>query len=445
MGRGNGGPRRGLGRSLLLEIQRVILLSSGLISVGAVCMTTSCGGQVVKEADGFSRELAARSLRYFVDNAHPETGLVRDRASNFAATPRRNRVASLAATGFGFAVWATAVERGEMDRALAQSLCSRALSFVEEKLFHHRGWLYHFVDWETGERWRDAEISTIDTALFMAGALHAAHVFKGTDVEARASRLYSRLDFHDMMTNGGTLAAKRTLSHGWTPEGGYLRANWDSYSELLILVLLGLGHPERPLPDEAWLAWRRRVPEEPGLGLGLPLFVHQYSHLFVDMRELGTEGASFFENSIAATELDRLGARSDRRYLSYREGLWGRSASGSREGYRAYSVTEHDGTVCPGCAGASLLFEPEIVARDLEAWATGEWGERIWGRYGFSDSINLDREWFDPDALGITVGPLYLALGELHETAAPWRATRERDWVRRAQVVIARAEASFVH
>lgn len=402
----------------------------------ATCETGLCCGKALAgERDAFVTDLEARTLRYFLDHAHPKTGLVRDRARNAGETPEGGayEVASVAGTGFALAAWASAVERGHLERDRAMALSMRSLAFVEERLFHHHGWLYHFVDWRTGERWRDSEISTIDTALFLAGALYAAHVFRGTPIEAAANRLHERLDFSVMMTNGGRQPEKRTLSHGWTPERGYLASEWDHYSELLVLVLLGLGHPSRPLPVEAWTAWSRAAAPFDGravMGLHLPLFVHQYSHLFLDLRLLGEEGKRFFENSVLATRHDRESATRDRTFATYRAGLWGRSASGSPDGYRAFSPLLHDGTVCPGCAGASIPFDPRIV-KELEAWAKAAEG-RLWGRYGFPDSVNLGRRWFDPDVLAITVGPLYLALGELEPDKGVWRATRELPWVRRA-------------
>jgi hypothetical protein len=232
------------------------------------------------------------------------------------------------------------------------------------------------------------------------------------------------VDFLDMMTHGGATPGKHTLSMGWFPESGYIPWQWDSYSEHLLLLILGLGHPTRPLPQDSWDAWGRMTTTlpsgDPLVGANESLFIHQYSHLFIDFRRWRDGPLDYFRNSRLATLRDRSLCATDGRYATYRAGFWGRSASGSLQGYRAFSPVYHDGTVCLGCAGASAPFAPALVLGDLRRWATGPYRARIWGRYGFGDSLNLDGNWFDPDALGITVGALYLALTNLDGRREIW-------------------------
>jgi hypothetical protein len=385
------------------------------------------------------RDLEIHALRYFVEQSHPKTGLVKDRALNTPGGKRTRKnqapMASLAATGFGMAVLANAATRGFVTRAFAMDRIHRALAFTRLRLEHRKGWLYHFVHWETGARFGLSEISTVDTAWFLAGALYASAVFPGTGIEKLTRDLYERLDFADMMTHGGAAPGKRTLSMGWTPEQGYLPYQWDSYSEHVLLLVLGLGHPTRPLPQQSWEAWARyTLPIGTGeflLGHDQSLFIHQYSHLFLDFRALWDGPLNYASNSRLATERDRELCASDARFATYREGFWGLSASGSPRGYFAFSPTFHNGTVCPACAGASAPFLPALVLADLEKWKTGPYAAKLWGRYGFPDSLNLDDNWFDPDAIGITVGALYLALANLDHATSLWGAFQRIPEVRR--------------
>lgn len=358
---------------------------------------------------GFREDLSQRSLAYFLEETHPVTGLTRDRALASHPTPNRGiyRAASLASTGFGLAVMAEAAQVGRMNRLEAQTRITRSLEFIYERLPHYRGWLYHFVDWETGERFRNCEVSTIDTALFLAGALTAAQIFPNTAVAEWTEKIYRRVDFIDMLTDGGAKPNKNSLSMGWMPELGYLPWQWDSYAEHLILLVLGLGHPDKPLPLSAWMTKVGQATSE-----GLPLFIHQYSQVFINFRGIPAL-SRYFDLSVKATVHNRqTSIQTSTRYQTYREGFWGLSASGSPDGYRAFSPLAHNGTVCLGCAGASFNFTPEVLP-EMEAWASGKWSSKIWNRYGFVDSLNLDRSWFDPDVLGITVGPLYLALNDI--------------------------------
>ena len=44
----------------------------------------------------------------------------------------------------------------------------------------HHGFFYHFLDMTTGERAGDLELSTVDTALFLSGALFCQSYFDGS-------------------------------------------------------------------------------------------------------------------------------------------------------------------------------------------------------------------------------------------------------------------------
>lgn len=395
----------------------------------ALCFVVSGSAYADVRVDTFQRDLKQRSLNYFLENTHSETGLVLDRATNQAPSLANNRMASIAATGFGLATVANASLQGLISREAAVTWVNRTLRGVS-KLEHRKGWLYHFVDWETGVRFGDCEISTVDTAWLIAGALYAAQVLGDATTSKLSNALFERMDFIDMLTDGGTKPSKKSLSMGWVPESGYLPAQWDSYAEQMILVLLGLGHPTRPLPAETWNVFKQ--PAEEGVyGRNLPLFVHQYSHLFVDFRKYTDGTFDYFKNSVVATSLDRAFAGSSK-HLSYREGFWGLSASGSNAGYQAFSPAFHNGTVCPGCAGASVIFDSQRILSDMKRWREGKYGKRIWGRYGFTDSLNLEQDWVDPDVIGITVGALYLALADLDEAHSIWRGFEKIPAVRNA-------------
>jgi hypothetical protein len=378
--------------------------------------------------------LEKAAIQFFLDHTNKETGLVRDRAKNFIPTPENNRMASLAATGMGFAVLANAAQRGLIDTGIAHEQILRALRFTEEKLYQREGWFYHFVDWQTGERFDRSEVSTIDTAWFFAGGLYAAMIFPGGEIEERVNRLFLNVNFADMMTDGGRLPNKKTLSMGWTPENGYLPYQWDTYAEQILLLFLGLGHPQRPVALEAWEEWRRKniSHDLPILGSHLPLFIHQYSHLFIDFRNFNDEGTNYFTNSVNATLADRGFCRADGSFETYEDGFWGLSAGDSPDGYMAFSRFFHNGTVCVGCVAGSAMFTSDIILSDLAGWMNGPWGLKIFGIYGPVDSLNLDRNWIDEDVIGITVGTMYLSLTNINEETSIWKDFSKSPVIQRA-------------
>ncbi|MBI5596150.1 MAG: DUF1861 family protein, partial [Elusimicrobia bacterium] len=388
----------------------------------------------------FLDELQRRAFLYFWEQSDPKTGLTLDRAGNFGGETQAP--ASMAATGFGLTALGIAVERGWVPREEAYARALACLRHLFHRQPHVRGWFHHFVDAATGEPAAGSEVSTIDTALLLAGALSAGRYFAGTEVERLAAALYARVDFPWMMTDGGADPRQRTLSMGWTPQG-FLKARWDAYSEHLVLYMLGLGSPTHPLPADAWTAWRR--PEAPVTQASGPLFTHQFSQLWLDLRGRRDAGHDYFDQSVRATLLHRdtaVAAAKD--FATYGPNCWGWTACDGPEGYRAYGADPagpvHDGTIAPAAAGGSAAFTPALSIAALR-WMKETYGGRIWGRYGFSDAFNTDPRWRgrfnadgmwrSPDAVGIDQGAILLAV-ENARTGGVWKNFMGLAPVRRA-------------
>ena len=67
-------------------------------------------------------------------------------------------------------------------------------------------------------------------------------------------------------------------------------------------------------------------------------------------------------------------------------------------------------------AYSKVAVQPRFVDVELlemAGWVVGPWGSRIWGRYGFADSLNVDRQWFDPDVIGMTGASIALTLSDI--------------------------------
>lgn len=365
------------------------------------------------------------SLQFFIDHAHPGTGLVRDKANNFSDETPDNNVSSMASTGFALAVIAHASLQGRVTPEFAQAYCSKTLRFSLEKVPRKYGWFLHWVHWETGERIWDSEYSTIDSALFLGGALYAAQVFPNSECARLARQAYQQTDFIAAMTNAGTKPDKRTLSMGYMEETGWIHPEWNMYAEQKLLIILGLGHPTSPLPPETWLAFSRDkqvLPSgDPVMGLHEALFVHQYSEAFIDFRNFRDPSGDMWLNSVRISQHHRDVARNDGVYQTLKEGFWGFSAGESPTGYSIHNPVRYNGTVCIGCTVASAMFLPQVVIDDLKLWLKTPYRDRIWGRYGFTDSIDIDQNWYGGRVLGITVGAAYMSLTNIKEETSIWR------------------------
>ena len=155
--------------------------------------------------------------------------------------------ASIAATGLALASYPVAVERGFMSRAAAVERTLTTLRFFwnsqqgpEPDATGYQGFYYHFLDMQTGRRAWQCELSTVDSTFLFAGALTAGVYFslnKPDELEIRtlADSLFRRVDWQWAQNNGAT------VTHGWTPEGGFLKYRWEGYDEAMLLYILGAG------------------------------------------------------------------------------------------------------------------------------------------------------------------------------------------------------------
>ena len=377
----------------------------------------------------FLDDLQRRSFQYFWEQADPNTGLVPDRArmDGKPLDASHQNVASIAATGFGLTSLCIAADRNWIDKSQARERTLNTLRFFDTRAYQQRGWFYHWLDAKTGERRWNSEVSSIDTALLLAGVLTVRQCFRDDpEIVRLASQIYQRVDFRWML-NGHP----RLLSHGWKPESGFLRARWDTYSENTILYLLAIGSPSYPISPESWYAlWRDRYRYEGHTyftTIGVPLFMHQYSHAWVDFRnrrETRGDRIDYFQNSVAATLAHRafcINLRYD--FPAFGPDMWGITASDSAKGYLAWGGPPRDpdidGTLVPSAAGGSLMFTPELATRALQTMHD-TYGSKIYGRYGFVDAFNPKTGWIDTDVIGINAGIILLS-AENSRTGNIWR------------------------
>src|ERR1051326_231994 len=375
----------------------------------------------------FLEDLERRSFQYFWDQSNSQTGLVLDRTrSDGSPTDENHRaVASIAATGFGLTALCIAAERRWVDPEAARQRVRTTLRFFAERALNEHGWFYHWMDAKTGERKWQSEVSSIDTALLIAGALTAKQYFRqDAEIARLAKKIYDRIDFPWMLNGHPTL-----LAMGWRPESGFIKSRWDDYSEHLILYLMGVGSPTHPLTAQSWYAWKRNWNRYDGYTyLGrTPLFTYQYSQAWVDFRHRRAsrgDRVDYLKNSVKATLAHRLFCMNlATEFPGYGPNVWGISASDSAKGYVAWGGPPRDkaidGTVVPYAAAGSLMFIPKLALAALRTMRA-KYGQRVFGQYGFADAFNPNTGWVDSDVIGIDLG-ITLLSAENARTGMVWR------------------------
>jgi hypothetical protein len=394
------------------------------------------------------------AFEYFLHETNPANGLVADKTEIGAP-------ASIAAIGFALAAYPAGVERSWMTRAEAVERTLTVFRFfwtsrqgTAPDATGYKGFYYHFLDMQTGRRAGTCELSTGDTAFLLAGMLSAAAYFDKDcederEIRTLADALYRRTDWL-WARNGGA-----TVTHGWKPEHGFLPYRWEGYDEVLILYILGLGSPTYPLPQESYAAWCSTYEWKKIYGYeflyGGALFIHQYSHLWIDFRGIQDvfmrgKGMDYFENSRRATHVQQQYAvHNPLAFAGYGQYFWGLTASDG-PGYEVRTVRgierqffdyvargvpngPDDGTVAPWAVVASLPFAPEIVLPTI--WHFRDVYPDITGKYCLKCSFNLTYPkatdgkpgWTSAYHYGINLGPVVLAC-ENYRSGLLWRLMR---------------------
>lgn len=397
-----------------------------------------------------------RSISYFRHEINTANGLILDKTA--AGWP-----ASIAATGLALTAYPVAVERGMMEHASALALTLTTLRFfwnsqqgAQPDATGYKGFYYHFLDMHTGRRAWQCELSTVDTAFFLAGALAAAAYFNGstddeTELRLLARALYARVDWR------WALNGKQTLTHGWKPESGFLKYRWEGYDEGLLLYVLALGAPAHAVPVSSYAAWASTYRWEHRYGYDYlyagPLFTHQLSHIWIDFRDIQDvfmrgKGIDYFENSRRATYVQQQYAIDNPgNFAGYSATCWGITASDGpgpdtrkvdgvqREFFdyvgRGVPYGPDDGTVAPWAVVASLPFAPDIVLPAIDYCVNNLKLTRN-NPYGFKSTFNRTYPakdnaacgWVSSSHYGINQGPIVLMI-ENYRSELIWKLMRD--------------------
>ena len=419
------------------------------------------GPPVIAPADEQRLDRLQRSaFDYFVKQTHPRTGLVAD-------TSRAGSPASIAVVGFALSAYPVAVERGWIPRDDAVRRCLTTLRFFSTSdqsgavaATGYRGFYFHFLDVQTGLRAWQSELSSIDTALLIAGMLTAAAYFNRTtpaETELRqlANALYDRVDWRWAEHDGDAVAL------GWKPESGFLSYGWQGYNEALVLYALGLGSRTHALTVACFEAWTVTYQWENLYGIDLlvagPLFVHEFSQAWIDFRGIRDrfmreKQCDYFENSRRAVQVQRQYAiRNPRGFAGYGQDCWGLSAgdgpsvepktvAGRRQtfyGYAARGVPwgPDDGTINGASVVAALVFAPEIawpalrLMLDKAGARSGQQAGRWVHASGYNDSAgattagDANPGWISEGEFGLDQGMIVLMIENLR-SGLLWRLTR---------------------
>ena len=401
----------------------------------------SAAAHLFASSDEFLDYVQETSFDYFWYEANPANGLIPDRSAV-------NSACSIAAVGFGLTAIGIAIDHGWITRTQGVGRVLTTLNtFLEgpqgpgfSGTIGYNGWFYHFLDMNTAVR-ANSELSSIDTALLLAGILHAKQYFNGgdtdeTSVRTMADGIFNRVDWNWMAQGSDGVAM------AWYPTSGFVTNKWIGYNEAMILYCLGLGTATNPLPASAWQRWTSGYTWATNYGQAFvpfpPLFGHEYSHCWIDFRHtadsyMNSHSSTYFENSRRASLAEvAYSIANPMQEVGYSSNVWGLTASDGPNGYTVHGLPPvgfDDGTIAPTAAGGAMAFVPEYSLPTL-SYFYSHFRPRLWTAYGFRDAFNLGAQWYDTDVLGIDQGPIVLMI-ENYRTQRPWRLFMQNQEVQR--------------
>jgi hypothetical protein len=405
-------------------------------------VTLAAAPRVFADDDEFLEYVQQTNFDYFWYLANPSNGLIPDRSTTTSPC-------SIAAVGFGLSAIGIGIDHGWISRTQG---VARVLTTLNTFLngpqgsntsgtIGYKGWFYHFLEMNTAVRSPASELSSIDTALLLAGMLNAKQYFNGADADEISIRtmvdaIFDRVDWNWMAR--GTDA----VSLGWFPNSGFIPIDWIGYNEGMILYVLGLGAANNPLPASAWNRWTNGYVWSTNYGQAYvqfpPLFGHEYSHCWIDLRHIADDymnsrNSTYFVNSRRATLANRAYCIANpAQRLGYSTNVWGLTACDGPTGYAARGAPpalNDDGTIAPTAAGGAMPFTPEYSLPALRTFYS-RYRPNIWTAYGFRDAFNLGAQWWAADELGIDQGPIVIMI-ENYRTQRVWKLFMQDEVVQR--------------
>ena len=420
-------------------------------------------------------DIERRTFQFFWDTTNERNGLTPDR---YPSRP----FASVASVGFSLTAYPIGIENGWVSRTQAVDRTLLTLKTLHDLpqgpqrtgKAGYKGFYYHFLDMQKGERYDSwVELSSVDTALLMMGVLFAREYYdrdepREKQIRELADALYKRVDW--------TWLQQRPplISMGWFPESGFITHDWMGYNEAMMLYVLALGSPTHAVSPDAWTVWTRTYTNDWGVYQGQeylsfgPLFGHQYSHVWIDFRDIQDQymrerGIDYFLNSRRAVLAQREYAIDNpMEWKDYGENVWGLTASdgpqnttqeyrGDQRNFRHYSsrgagLRENfdDGTLAPTAAVASIVFAPEVVIPATETMYK-RYGDYLYSSYGFLDSFNPSfdydiplktgrlvpgRGWVSSDYIGIDQGPILTMIAN-YRNEFVWNVMKKSPYIRK--------------
>ena len=378
-----------------------------------------------------------KSYNFFIKEANTNKrskgyGLIRDK------TILADHIASIASVGYGLAALIIGINHKWISYKEAYERADKTLDTFLNNVEGMNGFYYHFINMDNGKREWNCEISIIDTAIFICGAITIGEYFGGT-IQQKAEILYKKINWK-WYTNKET----NYFYMGYTPEKGFW-GKWDMYAEQLMTYILGASSPTFPIDTSMYYEFKRKKASYKNIEDIIytycgTLFTYQFSHCWIDFRNIiDKDNINWFENSIKATKANKQYCIDNKtRFKTYGEDSWGLTSCLGPKGYCEFGSEpcdanleeKNDGTITPCGAIGSIVFTPKDSLKAMEYYYNTF--PKLWGKYGFKDGYNLEinEPWFAKEYIGIDKG-IEILMIENYLNESIWKNFMKNQYVQK--------------
>lgn len=390
-------------------------LNESDLSEAVTASTTSLSDSVLLDS------VQRATFRYFWDFAHPVSGLARDRFGG------NNEVVTSGGSGFGVMAILVGIERGYITRQQGITRMLTILNFLTNSADRFHGAYPHWMNGSTGDvipfSQYDNGGDLVETAYLVQGLLTAREYFNQNTTDEEQIRtlitnIWESVDWSWYRKDNGNF-----LYWHWSPNYGWIM-NFpiQGPNECMITYLLAIASPTHPVPASLYhLGWASSpdylngnlyygIPLYVGVPFGGPLFFVHYSFLGFDPRNKKDDYTNYFINNRNQTLINRAYCIDDPlNFEGYDEDTWGLTACDGPFGYNAFSPTNDNGTIAPTAAISSMPYTPSESISAMKSFFY-EYGNNLWGIYGFKDAFNLHYNWYAGSYLAIDEGPIIIMI-----------------------------------
>lgn len=363
-----------------------------------------------------------KTLRYFWDFGHPESGMARERNTS-------GNTVTTGGSGFGLMAIVAGIDRGFIPRAEGVSRFAKVIGFLETADRFHGAWP-HWIDGTTGKvipfSTNDDGADLVETSYMAQGLITVRQYLSSSDTVGnnlinRITDLYQTIEWDWFERCDPT--CHNVLYWHWSPDKAWIE-NFPLYGyfEEQITYFMAAASPTHGISADIYASgYGQGGSIKTGnlytyngesyvlpLGTPSPLFWVQYSYLGLNPH-FSDAYANYWDQNVNATLINHAYCVADPNHFGYSDSCWGLTASDNPGGYGAQSPANDNGTITPTAALSSFPYAPDQSMKALKFFYY-TLGDRLWGPYGFYDAFNITDGWSASSTLAIDQGPIVVMI-----------------------------------